>query len=364
MSVPEWLLPLLVCPVCRGALSFEADDEANGVLVHAGGACAERYAVIDGIPRLLRDPRRRELVAAHPSWFERDERRRGLTRDWGGPAPAAPSVVSGFDDEWRRFSAVGGGELEQMFRQYFDLIGAGSFAPAAVVLDAGCGAGRWAYEVARRGPRVIAVDLGFSVEVAARNTKDLGRVACVQADLLDLPIAAERLDWAYSLGVIHHVDRPLETLHRVVETTKVGAKTLVYVYYALDRRGPLFRAIFGAVDLTRRVTSRSPRQVTRLFSDVVALLAYWPLARLSLLLERAGASKASAAVPLSWYAHRSFTVMRNDSLDRFGTTLERRYTREQTVELLRSAGLVEPVISDEPPYWHGVGVRPLRERPQ
>ena len=67
-------------------------------------------------------------------------------------------------------------------------------------------------------------------------------------------------------------------------------------------------------------------------------------------------------MPLSWYAHRSFRVMRNDSLDRFGTTLERRYTREETVDLLRSGGLDAPLISSQPPYWHGVGVRPMRER--
>ncbi len=361
MSTLGWLVPLLTCPVCRGSLSLEPDDDANGLLVHRSGPCAERYAVIDGIPRLLRDPRRRELIAAHPAWFERDGRRRGLAREWGGQASAAPSVVRSFDDEWQRFSRVGGVELEQMFRQYFDLIDADSFGSSAVVLDAGCGAGRWAYEVARRGPRVIAVDLGFSVEIAARNTSELGRVACVQADLLDLPLVPE-IDWAYSLGVIHHVDRPLETLRRVVDTTKAGAKTLIYVYYALDQRGPLFRALFGAVDLARRVTSRSPRPLTRLFSDLVALAVYWPLARLSLALERMGVSKAAAAVPLSWYAHRSFRVMRNDSLDRFGTTLERRYTRAETIELLRSAGLDAPVISSEPPYWHGVGVRPMRAR--
>jgi uncharacterized protein YbaR (Trm112 family) len=361
VSTLDWLVPLLVCPVCRGPLSFEPDEDANGLLVHRTASCAERYAVIDGIPRLLRDPRRKQLIAAHPSWFERDERRRALAEEWGGPASAAPSVVSSFDDEWRRFSLVGGDELEQMFRQYFDLIDADAFRSTAVVLDAGCGAGRWAYEVARRGPRVVAVDLGFSVEVAARNTAALGRVACVQADLLDLPLVPE-IDWAYSLGVIHHVDRPLDTLRRVVSTTKAGAKTLLYVYYALDQRGPLFRALFGAVDFARRVTSRAPRPLTRLFSDLVALGVYWPLARLSLALERAGSAKAAAAVPLSWYAHRSFRVMRNDSLDRFGTTLERRYTRAETIELLRSAGLDAPVISSEPPYWHGVGVRPMRER--
>ena len=42
------------------------------------------------------------------------------------------------------------------------------------------------------------------------------------------------------------------------------------------------------------------------------------------LLERVGATRLSRALPLSFYRHLSFETMRNDSLDRFGTSIERR----------------------------------------
>ena len=49
--------------------------------------------------------------------------------------------------------------------------------------------------------------------------------------------------------------------------------------------------------------------------------------------------------------------MLNDSLDRFGTRLEKRYSRAQMLELLRGAGLHDVRVSDRPPYWHGLGLR-------
>src|SRR5207253_1766641 len=119
------------------------------------------------------------------------------------------------------------------------------------VLDAGAGAGRWAFEVSQRGPRVIAVDLGRSIEVTRANTSP-DRVACVQADLEALPLAAASVDWAYSLGVLHHTRDPQAALAKVVAAVRPGGTVLLYLYYALDQRGPLFRGLFQTVDLARR----------------------------------------------------------------------------------------------------------------
>jgi hypothetical protein len=52
--------------------------------------------------------------------------------------------------------------------------------------------------------------------------------------------------------------------------------------------------------------------------------------------------------------------MLNDSLDRFGTRLERRYSRAQMTALMHDAGLVDIALSVAPPFWHGVGTKPKR----
>lgn len=359
MNALDWAVPLLRCPVCRGALRLAPDgaDGEQGTLAHSDGGCVEVYPVIDGIPRLLVGEERAVLARDRSDWFDGSTARREIAARWSGRGAGDP-VVRGFDSEWERFDTAGSGELSTVFDLYFDIVDPDLIREDAVVLDAGCGAGRWAIELASRGPRVLALDLGRSVEVARRNAGTTERVACVQADLRSLPLRPASVDWAYSLGVLHHLDRPERPLADIVAAVRPGGSTLLYLYYALDRRGRLYRGLFRAVDLVRRLTSRLPRSAVVALSTAIALLVYWPLARLSALLARAGLRRLADALPLSFYRERSLRIMRNDSLDRFGTTIEHRYTRAEMERLMRTAGLDRVRFSDGPPYWHAVGARP------
>ena len=326
--------------------------------MHDSAECAETYPVIDGIPRLLVGPARGELLRGHREWFDTSPETTRLAVSWATKEAADP-VISAFDDEWRRYRDVGTAEHSALFARYFDLVPASSFSAEQTVLDAGAGAGRWAFEVARRGPRVVAVDLGRSIEVARENTP-VDRVACVQADLEALPIAHGAVDWAYSLGVLHHAKAPEVALRNVVDAVRPGGTVLVYLYYALDHRGPIYRWLFRAVDIARRFLSRQPRAATRLVAMAIAVVVYWPLARAAALLESAGAGQLADKIPLGFYRHLSFRTMRNDSLDRFGTRLERRYTRAEMITLMRGAGLSNVRISETAPFWHGIGSKSLR----
>ena len=62
-------------------------------------------------------------------------------------------------------------------------------------------------------------------------------------------------------------------------------------------------------------------------------------------------------VPLSAYRERSFYVMRNDALDRFGTRLEQRFTRADMQSLMENCGLERIRFHDGVPYWTAVGYR-------
>ena len=90
-------------------------------------------------------------------------------------------------------------------------------------------------------------------------------------------------------------------------------------------------------------------------TTIIAALVYWPLARLAKLAERMG--RDVVHLPLSIYRNRTFYVMRTDALDRFGTRLEHRFTREQIDQMMREAGLEEICFSENPPYWVAVGRR-------
>ena len=51
--------------------------------------------------------------------------------------------------------------------------------------------------------------------------------------------------------------------------------------------------------------------------------------------------------------------MKTDSRDRFGTPLEKRFTRLEITEMMQIAGLDNIKFSDRTPYWCAVGQKKI-----
>ena len=165
-------------------------------------------------------------------------------------------------------------------------------------------------------------------------------------------------DFGVSLGVLHHVPDTAAGIKACVNMLKPGAPFLLYLYYALDNRPFWYRSIWAASNVFRRIISKLPHKLRYGVSQVIAVCAYWPLARLAYLFESCGASKSFVdTVPLSTYRALSFYTMRTDALDRFGTRLEQRFTKKQIRTMMQDAGLAEISFSEENPYWVAVGYR-------
>jgi hypothetical protein len=129
----------------------------------------------------------------------------------------------------------------------------------------------------------------------------------------------------------------------------------VYLYYAFDNQPGWFRALWRLSDLLRRLVSMSPHHVAVGITSVIAATVYLPLARLAALAEARGRDVTS--FPLSYYRRRSFYVMRTDALDRFGTRLEQRYTRQQVLRMLTAAGFTDVVFHTSVPYWTACAIK-------
>jgi ubiquinone/menaquinone biosynthesis C-methylase UbiE len=220
----------------------------------------------------------------------------------------------------------------------------------------GCGSGRWARLVAPRVGKLICVDASEeAAEVARRNLAAHPNCEVIVASVDELPVPDGTADFAYSLGVLHHVPDTAAGLRSCAAKLKKGAPFLVYLYYALDNRPLWFRFVWHLSNPLRYVISRLPHALRYFLSQTLAALIYWPLARLSRVLEGTGMNVES--MPLSYYRKRSFYVMRNDVLDRFGTRLEQRFSREQIAAMLRDAGFEQIRFGDTPPYWCAVGIK-------
>jgi SAM-dependent methyltransferase len=144
------------------------------------------------------------------------------------PRLAGESYAASFGRQWNRYDVERPEEDEAVFRVKTGVDPAE--LAGQLVLDAGCGGGRYTKLVARHGARVVGVDLSTAVDKAAALCAGLPDAAVVQADLLDLPLAEGVFDFAFSIGVLHHSPDARRAFAQVARRVKPGGRLAVWLY--------------------------------------------------------------------------------------------------------------------------------------
>jgi len=267
------------------------------------------------------------------------------------------ATIDSFGDEWNRFNQQNlcSSEAERIFNDYFFVFPWESLPSDAVGFDMGCGTGRWARFVAPRVGHLHCIEPSKAFYVAQNLSREFGNVSVHQATIDTCTLEPSTQDFGYCLGVLHHLPDPLAALKSCVELLKPGAPFLLYVYYDLSNRSPLYRFYWKLADLIRIVVSRSSPLVKLLITDFIACAVYFPLSRLARLLDLMGV--CVDGFPLSYYRNLSIYTMRTDSRDRFGTPLEHRFSRTVLSSICEQSGLVRLRFSSCAPYWCVVGNR-------
>jgi hypothetical protein len=156
--------------------------------------------------------------------------------------------------------------------------------------------------------------------------------------------------------VLHHIPDTQLALNDCIKKLKTGSPFLLYIYYKFDNQPFWYFYIWKLTDLIRKIICRLPYKVKLFITFFIALLVYFPVARFGKILDFFGLNVKSW--PLSDYRNKSFYTMRTDSLDRFGTKLEHRYTKQEIENMMEISGL-ENIEFDEnnAPYWCAVGYK-------
>jgi len=266
-------------------------------------------------------------------------------------------TVSSFGDEWSRFDQSGMSETEagKMFDEYFAVFPWEVLPENAEGFDMGCGSGRWARWAAPKVGHLHCIDPSDAIDVAKRRLADHANVDFQRASVDSSALMPETQDFGYSLGVLHHVPDTEAAIRSCVNLLKPGAPLLLYLYYEFDNRPWWFRALWQLSDWVRRIIYRLPASLKYIVTDVIATLVYWPLAKLSRGVELLGMN--AYALPLSYYRNSSYYTMRTDARDRFGTPLEKRFTREKIIQMMEGAGLENMCFSENAPFWCVVGFK-------
>ncbi len=261
-------------------------------------------------------------------------------------------TVQSFGEEWGRFNAFDEADLKRCGDEYFDIVSDAMANKDSVVLDMGCGTGRWSKYLAPRVGFIEAIDPSDAVQEAVSILAENKNVRVTKASVDSIPFADNAFDFIFSLGVFHHIPDTAKAIATTVRKLKPGGTILLYLYYKLDNRSLPYRLLFYMSHLLRLFISKMPSTVKQILSEGIAAIVYFPLATLAGAVKAVGAKRLGSRMPLSYYSDKSYYIMRNDALDRFGTPLEQRFSRKEITEMLTAAGLRDIHFSDGTPYWH------------
>ena len=271
-------------------------------------------------------------------------------------------TITSFGDEWRHFNQqnLKGDEYLYLFKKYFHIFPWNSLPKNACGFDMGCGSGRWASLVAPKVGKLTCIDPSLeAVSVATQNLSHLSNIIMMNSSVFDKPLPINSQDFGYCLGVLHHINDSDRALKECVNMLKPGAPFLLYLYYNFENRPKWYYYIWRISDIFRRIIALLPSFLKLITTNIIATIIYFPLARLAFIFEKIGFNVDSWI--LSSYRKASFYTMKTDSRDRFGTPLEKRFTRSEILSMMQKAGLENIHFSEKSPFWSAIGNKKLKD---
>jgi SAM-dependent methyltransferase len=187
-------------------------------------------------------------------------------------AAEVQDTVDGFGYEWQTFNEqIQNGYMSDR-KNFLDFIYPVNeeFFQGKVVLDAGCGMGRFLKLGASFGCReIIGMDLSQSVEAAYRNTRHIPNAHVVQGDILSPPFK-KCFDYIFSIGVLQFLAHPQRGFQELTKLLERGGQISIWVY---SREGN--EAIIRYVTPIRKLTARLlPRPVLYGFSYILGTIQF------------------------------------------------------------------------------------------
>ena len=265
-------------------------------------------------------------------------------------------VIDSFGYEWAAFDY---GEtdtseaLDAQFRAYCAPLDLNQFDPKkSIAGDFGAGSGRWASRLTPHFSLIYALEPSDGASTVLKNkfAKE-SKIVVLQETIGANSIPLASLDLAMSLGVLHHIPDTGLAIKEVSRRIKSGGVFLCYLYYNLENKPGFYKLIFKGVNAVRKIVSGLPQRTKQIVTSGIAAAIYWPLARFSKVLSNFRINTSN--IPLHHYANMPFVMLANDALDRFGTTLEQRFSKAEITEMLRAADFDISTLkfSDIEPFW-------------
>ena len=232
--------------------------------------CATWYPIVRGIPRMLPQSLLGDTYREFVFDWEDDLNRLGLIDATSSPSDDLSNLkkrtIHNFGFEWLEYSRFGWDDpVYNIRRERSRFLGKSLLGeedlPGKLVLDAGCGNGRYTHWAASLGSKVFGLDLGWGVESAATNTAELDQVQIVQGDIFSLPFARNTFEVIFSIGVLMHTGDARRAIASLASKLQGGGSLSAHVY---GKGNPIYEAVDGAIrQRTARMSIASLRRITK-----------------------------------------------------------------------------------------------------
>lgn len=344
------LMDILCCPYCKGKFFLKIFDKKSEEIVEGILLCdcGKIFPIINFIPRIYLNAIKEDgpFIKKYYNYVkgsldENNTDSRHETKN--------QKNKESFEFEWFNYRVEMGNEQKIFLEE--TQISADSFNNK-LVLDVGCGMGRYTRIPVQLGAEVVGMDLGLSVNKAYENLKTFGNCHIIQADLMFPPFADATFDIIYSLGVLHHTPDTKAAFNSISGLVKEKGDVSVWVYgkagnytdfitnpLRSDRKKfekilykvPVSYVFWLAVrsrelfsDLLRFFTTRIPLKSVYYFCHILSLLGKIPVLK-----------------------YFSFSVLPNwkarvwENFDWLSPQFQNHHTKEEVISWFTNAGFAE-----------------------
>jgi 2-polyprenyl-3-methyl-5-hydroxy-6-metoxy-1,4-benzoquinol methylase len=167
------------------------------------------------------------------------------------------NYAESFGLQWNRFastqidSKVGTKRSENRFRE--ETLWDESQLAGKLVLDAGCGSGRFSEIALKFGASLIAVDYSSAVDASKQNLSAPNKLI-VQGDLAALPVLDQTFDFIYCIGVLQHTSEPARIVKELLRCLKIGGEITLTFY-----ENSSWHVLWYSKYVVRPLTKRLPK---------------------------------------------------------------------------------------------------------
>ena len=169
----------------------------------------------------------------------------------------AENYASSFGFQWNKFPTLQVDTVMQndlSRKRLYATTGWPNQLSGELILEAGCGSGRFTQLALETGAEVVSFDLSSAVEAAYANNKTAPNLHMFHASILQIPLRKELFDKIFCMGVIQHCPDPKQAFRSLIPFLRPGGEIVIDVY---ERRlfPPKLKYLVRPV--TRRMSSEA-----------------------------------------------------------------------------------------------------------